>query len=196
MEELEPAAKQALADASESFQVAEVDDSDRTPRSKTGDCGPERLSPIRDHGKAVREQRHVERLRLAEEAGRKCLSVAMGQADTGAEAGAINRRRRRLQHLRGCIDAVKNRAGIAPCDFHQVSRRATADLDKTIAWSQVEFADKGVPPEEVVPARQIVDVALPAIDRVHQLGVSAGFRLDQGRATQERGRRAYTWKPP
>ena len=69
----------------------------------------------------------------------------------------------------------KRASRIAPGGEHDVAAGAAAELEHRAARRHVQPGEHPVAAEQVVFAGQVVDVALTAIDAVHQRGVAVGM---------------------
>src|SRR5690242_20552051 len=87
------------------------------------------------------------------------------------EAGARDRAVRAAKHFRRSVQPKKPDIRITTRDVHQIARRAAPDLDEARARRQSKLADRAVSAKEVVPARDVINEPLSAIDAIHQSSV-------------------------
>ena len=130
-------------------------------RSSTG-------TPIGDHRERIGDVDTLEA--LTPEHGRleaRCIGLGHGDA---AEMVAGERALRRFQHGGRDVEAIERRRRIAPCHGDEVTPRAAADLEYRIAGAWLDRGDQPIAAEQVIFAREIVDMALVAIDPIHGLG--------------------------
>ena len=81
---------------------------------------------------------------------------------------------RRVEHLQRQVDAEQRRGGVTMRHRDQVARGAAADLQHAPPGGRREALDQPVSAQQVVFAAEIVDVALAAIDPVHETGIGEG----------------------
>ena len=78
---------------------------------------------------------------------------------------------RRAQHFGGRIETEKLRARIGLGDSNEIARGAAADFDHPLSGLGVQLPHQPVAPEEIIFAREIVEMPLAAVDLVHQRGM-------------------------
>ena len=73
-----------------------------------------------------------------------------------------------FQHFAGNIDTEKLRVLVTPCRRHQIAAGAAADFQHMISARRIEAADQEIAAEQIIAAREIVDIPLAAIHPIHR----------------------------
>ena len=87
----------------------------------------------------------------------------------GTGAGDVHLRR--LEHFSRDIETEKPRLRIAFGYQSQITPGAHPDFQHGPARRDIEFADQTVPPEQIIFAGKIIDMALDRILRIHGAGM-------------------------
>ena len=82
-----------------------------------------------------------------------------------------------FKHGGGCVEPEKLRAGIAMRNGDEIARRAASDFDKASAGLKVQFADQAVTADQIITAREIVEIPLAPIDAIHECAVRIRLAL-------------------
>ena len=171
MEQPEPAAQAEPEPARQPLLAAEIDDvqlaAGRQPAERAGRALP--ASPGSSTGCRTRRCARSPARRTA---GRDRRSWRR-RGPAGCRRARPSRSTtlaRRLEHLGGDVDAEEVHVGIGARRHDQIARGAAADLEHAAAGRRRQPMDQPVAAQQVVFAREVVDVALAAIDPVHQLG--------------------------
>ena len=104
----------------------------------------------------------------------KIGGIALPQRDAITQPRAVDIGLRALKHLRGDIEAIEMRLGVAFRRLDQVAPGTAADLEHPLTGSRCELGNQPVTTEQEVFARRIIDISLAAIYPVHQLRMAAG----------------------
>ncbi|KQZ81360.1 hypothetical protein ASD64_10215 [Mesorhizobium sp. Root157] len=77
----------------------------------------------------------------------------------------------------GYVEAEKVSTREAPCRSDKIAAGAAAEFQyRGIRW-RIQSSDKAVATKQVIFAGEVVDMALPAVDTIHQGGMACCWRV-------------------
>ncbi len=109
---------------------------------------------------------------------RRCI----GFGQSGVDPLALHAPPCSGKHLLRDVEAEETCVRIMVRHERQIAPRSAAQLQHRAAFRYVQPADQPVAPKQIIFARQVVDMALAAIDAVHQAGVAGGLRHGHSQA--------------
>ena len=166
VERRQPAPQPPGEPARQPLLAAEVDDMQLPVRRQPPQRLGQHARPLRDHRQGVgdenpRKRRHPEQARWIEFGG-----IGAGEANARGKPFAGDLVMGRGQHGGGNVDAEEPRLWIALRGAYEIARRAATDLQHRLARRRLQSLDQPVASQQVVFAREIVDVALAPVEAI------------------------------
>ena len=163
----QPCVEQPFERAGQAAKVAEIDHVQFAPRRKVPRGVGKGAFPIGDHRQRIGQHHPVKRRLAKQRGGIKGAGIAFDQPRFVAQGRA-----RALEHFGGNIEAVEPHPRPRLGDLVEIAPGAAGNLQHPHPRLGRQPGDQRIAPEQVIFAGQVIDVPLPAIDLVHQGGVT------------------------
>ncbi len=163
-----PQEKKLLEGHRQAVLLTEIHHRQAPVRCKPGHAGLERLAPDRDHRHGIGINHPIVDIDAEGVRRRRISGIALAELNSVTQSRTFDIVPCGLKHVFGNIDPEKAGIRIALRRRDQIAAGAATQFQDGCALGQLEAFDQPVAPEKVIFPGQIVEMALVAVDRIHQ----------------------------